>query len=248
MELERHDDVTVVRMRGGKGNAMDARLLSSLIALLREAESAGAKAIVVTGDKQFFSAGLALPSIYDLDRPAMRAFIDLFGEAMLQVLRCEVPVVAAVNGHAIAGGCVLALQCDVRVAAAEGKIGLNEVQLGIGLPAVVVESLRLRVPPTALVQIAVEGTLFTPAEARALGIVDEVVAADAVLPRALERARALAALPGLALAQVRTALRRPALEAIAAHGDADRERWLDTWFSPPARQRIGEVVARLAAR
>src|SRR5215213_6697120 len=194
MEIEQAGEgVALIRLRGGKANAMTREVLEGIIRLVDEVEAApDARAIVVTGVERHFSAGLALPVLLPLGRDEMRAFIDLFGAAMLRVFRAELPVVAAVNGHAIAGGCVLALQCDARLMTdADARIGLNEVRLGIGLPASVVEPLRLAVPASSLARIAVEGALFSPGEALRLGLVDEVVPDAELVDRAVERARAL---------------------------------------------------------
>ncbi len=178
--VERRGEIAVVRMTGVRANAMSAALLDGLIAAMDEVEAGDAQAVVITGTGKVFSAGLALPELIDLERPAMRAFIDRFATAMARVLTCARPVVAAVNGHAIAGGCVLATQCDVRVMAdGDGRIGLNEVQLGIGLPAAVIEPLRARLPATSLAAVALEGRLFTPADALRLGLVDALAPAAA---------------------------------------------------------------------
>jgi enoyl-CoA hydratase len=156
------------------------------------------------------------------------------------------PVVAAINGHAIAGGCVLALMCDVRIMAdGDFKIGLNEVQLGIGLPAIVTEALRIAVPPASLVPLAMQGELVSPARARELGLVHEVVATPELLLHATARARALAANPPAGVRHVKQALRLPARDAIQRYGSELIESWLDTWFSPPARQKLADAVARL---
>jgi enoyl-CoA hydratase len=184
--------------------------------------------------------------LVDLDRATMTTFIGRFGEVMLRVFSCPKPIVAAINGHAIAGGCVLGLQCDWRVmSAGDFKIGLNETQLGIGLPSSVLEPLRAAVGPASLVPIAFEGKLFSPADALALGLVHEVVDADALEARARARAQSLASVPATAVAQVKLGLRRPAIEAIRARAAEETERWLDTWFSPPAQQLLRETVARL---
>jgi enoyl-CoA hydratase len=249
MELEGAGEVTVLRMRGGKANAMSRALLDDLDGAIDALAAGDAAAVVITGYEGFFSGGLALPELIDLDRAAMRAFIDRFGAVMGKILRLPVPVVAAVNGHAIAGGCVLALQCDARLmAAGPGKIGLNEVQIGIGLPASVLEPLRLRVPPTSLAPIALGGHLFTADDAARLGLVDAVVPPAELLDRAIAHAAELARAPRTAYAQVKSALLRPALEAIDRHAGAEREAWLDTWFAPAAQKILRELAARLTSR
>lgn len=246
MRVERLGAVSVVRLEGGKANAMTGELLSGLVRLMDEAEASGAGALVLTGQGRHFSAGLPVPDIIGLERDAMRAFIEAFADAMLRVYRCPLPVVAALNGHAIAGGCVLAMMADYRMGAEGGaKIGLNEVQLGIGLPSIVIEPLRLIVPGSAMLPIAMEGRLLSPHEALELSLIDEVVPQAELETRALTRAEKLAASPGPAFAQVKNALRRPALEAIEQHRAAETERWLETWFSPPARARLEALVGSL---
>src|SRR5215468_8739454 len=170
MNILREEEFAIVRLHAGKANAIDRLFLEKLVGLMDELEASRARAAVLIGYDTYFSAGLSLPSLLPLGRTELRSLIDLFETAMRRVFTCPLPVVAAVNGHAIAGGCVLALQCDARLIA-EGpvKIGLSEVQLGIGLPSSVLESLRFQVPPSSLVPIALEGTLFTPEEAKRLG-------------------------------------------------------------------------------
>jgi enoyl-CoA hydratase len=243
------DGVAVIRLAAGKANAMSVELLDQIQRALDELEASSAVAAVVTGYDRYFSAGLALPQLIDLDRPRMKQFIDRFCRTMARVFQCPLPLVAAINGHAIAGGCVLALQADVRIMAeVDARIGLNEVQLGIGLPAVVVESLRFSVSPRALGPLALEGRLLMPRAALDLGLIDEVIAADALQARAIARARVLGSAPGAGFAQIKAALRRPALETLTRVDAEETERWLDTWFSAPARTRLTETVRRLSAR
>ena len=234
--------VTVLRLDTGKGNAMTSAVLDEIDRMIAGLRGAA----VLVGADRFFSTGLALPALIDLDRDAMRAFITKFSTLMTRVFACPHPIVAAINGHAIAGGCVLALQCDRRVMAeGDAKIGLSETQLGIGLPAAVLEPLRFAVPPSSLVPIAYEGRLFSPHEALELGLVDEV--ATDVLERAVARATELAAVPPRALAQVKTALRAPVLGVIRATAARETEAWLDTWFSPDGQDRLRARAAMLRA-
>ncbi|HJZ88649.1 MAG TPA: enoyl-CoA hydratase/isomerase family protein [Polyangia bacterium] len=248
-ELSVIDGVAWVRLAAGKANAMSSQLLDTIGKRFAELDGSGAAAVVVTGYDRYFSAGLALPTLIGLDRPAMERFIEHWNATMARVLRCPLPVVAAVNGHAIAGGCVLALQADYRIMAdSDAKIGLNEVQLGIGLPAIAAETLRLRVSPRAFGPIALAGQLLAPRRALELGLVDELAAPAELEERAAAQARGLASAPAGGFAQVKAALRRPVDDALARGEAAETERWLDTWFSEAAQARLHAAAQRLGKR
>jgi enoyl-CoA hydratase len=248
VNLEIHDGVALLTMNAGKANAIGSEWLDRMRRLVEEVSQREARALVLTGYETFFSAGLDLPSLVSLSRSEMETFIGRFGDLMLELFLLPLPVVAAVNGHAVAGGCVLALQADVRIMAdRDARIGLNEVALGIGLPAVVVETLRCQVPAASLLPIAVEGKLLSPGEAHALGLVHEVVAGDRLVERALARARELAALPGPAFRHIKGGIRGPIAERMRSAA-RDSERWVDTWVSPEGQERVRAAVARLASR
>jgi enoyl-CoA hydratase/carnithine racemase len=244
------DDIAVLRLEGGKANAMTPDLLETLEHMIDAFERSPAPAAVLVGYDRYFSGGLALTHIIDFDLVEMRDFIEHFSRAMTRVFACEKPIVAAINGHAIAGGCVLALMCDWRIAVDDPavRIGLNETQLGIGLPSIVIESLRIAVPPASIGRIAIEGTLFSPADAHALGLIHQLAPADQLLAQATAKAKAYAALPPVAVAHVKHALRAPSLDAVARTAEAQATRWLETWFSPEAQSRLRATVARLNKR
>jgi enoyl-CoA hydratase len=244
MRIEREGQVAVLRLENGKANAIGPAFIERLDGLL--GQLGDARAAVMIGQGSAFSAGLDLPALIDLDRVAMRPFILRFGAVMMRLFELPIPLVAAVNGHAVAGGCVLALQADVRIGAdREARIGLNETQLGIGLPAVVVETLQWQVPGSSLAAIALEGRLFSPREALQVGILHEVVPEGDLLQRALQRASALAALPPAGVRMVKQSLRRPVAAAIREQESADAERWAETWCSPESQRRLRDAVARL---
>jgi enoyl-CoA hydratase len=248
MKIEIRERVALLAMNAGKANAIGPDWLERMEALLREFAASDAVALVLTGYEGFFSGGLDLPALAPLSRAQMMPFIDRFDAVMLGIFETSRPVVAAINGHAVAGGCVLALQADERLMAdGPGKIGLNEVTLGVGLPVVVIESLRCQVPASALLPIALEAKLFPPREALALGLLQEVVPPGELVERALARARKLGELPAAAFAQVKAGIRGPVAASVrGARGAADR--WLDTWFSAAAQERIGAAVARLSKK
>src|SRR5438270_14052138 len=249
MQLERVGEAMLLRMRAGKANAMGPAWLERMEALLDEALAARARALVITGYEAFFSAGLDLPTLDGLDDRAMGSFMSGFSRTMLRIFELPMPVVAAVNGHAIAGGCVLALQADVRVGArAELRMGLNEVQLGIALPAVVLETLRAQVPPQSLLPIALEGRLFTPQEANALGLLHELVPPDRLEQRATERALELGALPLDAFAAVKRAIRAPIAQRARDLMTQDAAHWAGTWSSEEGRARRRQAIERLSRK
>lgn len=249
MRMERADEVAVLRLDGGKANAMDDAFLDGLDRVFGEFAASDARAAVVTGYSTYFSAGLNLAALAPMSRGELRAFLLKFHRVMLRIFAYPRPVVAAVNGHAIAGGCVLAMQADHRVAA-DGpfRIGLNETQIGLGLPPVVVETMRLRVPARWWNEVMLEGRLFTPAEAHDREIVDAVVAPDRVLDVALDTARRLARVPPAAFAHVKQGLRGPAFDEVSTSASESHEAWLDAWFEPATRRMHAEILAKLAAK
>ena len=242
------DDIALLLLSGGKANAMTVELLDKIEQLVDDFERSPANAAVLTGYERYFSAGLALPALIELDRPAMRAFMDRFARTMLRVYACEKPIVAAINGHAIAGGCVLAMMCDLRVMVDDEqlKIGLNETQLGIGLPPVVLEPLRAQVPPQSLVPVAIRGDLFTPSQAEQHRLVDVIAPKDVFMLVAETNARLLANAGTRAVRQVKRALRAPVIDAISARHSQQGEAWLDTWFSDDAQQRLRAALTRIS--
>ncbi len=252
MRIERDADsdgsgeVAVLHMEGGRANALNVQFLSQLNALLDDVEASGARALVITGYENFFSAGLDLASLEGADRAAVREGLQWLHRLCRRLFTLPLPVVAAINGHAIAGGCVLALQADERIMAqGRARIGLKEVQLGVGLPVVVVEALRAAVAPSSFVPLALEGQLVGPERAAELGLVQRVIGPDELLAAAVARARELAA-PGLGYAHIKASLRAPHAARMDAEWASDLESWLDTWFHEDSVRLRGETVAALA--
>ena len=247
--IERIDDVSVVTMTSSKVNAMDDDFFSDLQAAMAELQSGEPLPIVLTGTRTCFSAGLNLLELYEFDRTTLTAFVDRLGETMLAWFSLPRPTIAAVNGHAIAGGCVLALSCDLRIVSdADIQLGLNEVQVGIPFPSVPLEITRHALSPDRVREVMLTGALYTPTEALSRGLVDEVVEPDALLSRAIAIARTIARDSLPAFATIKTHLVSPALDRIAANRDRVDREFLDVWFGEPARRQMGEVRARLLSR
>ena len=247
--IEQIDDVSIVTMTSNKVNAMDDDFFSDLQAAMADLQSGEPLPVVLTGTGTCFSAGLNLLELYEFDRTTLTAFVDRFSETVLAWFSLPRPTIAAVNGHAIAGGCVLALACDLRIVSdGDAQIGLNEVQVGIPFPGVPFEITRHALPPERIREATLTGALYTPEEARTRGLVDEVVEPEALLTRAVAVARAIAPDSLEAYAAIKAHLLAPALDRIATYRERIDRDFLDVWFSEPARRQMGEVRQRLLAR
>ena len=232
-----------VRLDRGKVNALDEELVDELAACLRRLSGdPGVRSIVLTGTGKFFSFGFDIPAFLGHSREAFLAYLRKFTALYRDLFACPRPVVAALNGHAIAGGCMLALACDARlVSAGKGKIGLNEIAFGSSLFAGSVEMLRHCAGGRNAERIACSGTMYAPEEALALGLVDRVVDAADLLPAAREVARDLGAKDPAAFASVKMLLRGPALEQMARREEASLREFVEIWYSERTRENLGKI-------
>ena len=245
--VEKAGPVAVVRLQAGKANAMNPAFIEAANAALDKTTGAGA--IVLTGYDRFFCAGLDLVTLSEFTRGQLLAFMGQFDRLVLRLFTLPSPVVAAINGHAIAGGCVLALSCDVRIMArGDFRMGLNEIELGLPLPTSALEVARASLPPAHLETLLYGGQLYDPEELNAKGIIDGLVNPETLLSEAQEVAQHLAAKPAIAFAQIKAALRRPFAERIEAAIRGATDRFVEAWFHPEARARIAEARKMLAGR
>ena len=237
-------DIHIIRLEHGKANAIDGRFVSSLSAELDRAIESGKKGVVLTGKEGFFSAGLDLRGL-PVEREEMGAFIDSFETLNRKLLELPLPLVTAVNGHAIAGGCILASTGDVRIGAAGSyKIGVSEVTLGIVFPASAFETMRSTLTPRFVPEVLLGARLLDPDSAVEAGILHRVVAPDRLLVEAEAAARELGEKPPLAFRHSKLALRAPMLERIETTRAESRRLFLETWFSPEVAARREAMLAK----
>ena len=166
--------VAVVRLEHGKVNALDIELCQAISATFTDLDAA---AVVFTGAGRAFSAGVDLWRVVDGGDDYVTAFIPALVDAFAAVFTCELPVVAAINGHAIAGGCILAAACDYRIMAA-GRLGIPEMLVGVPFPATALAIVEHAFGPVAARRLAFTGELLSAGEALARGLVDELAAND----------------------------------------------------------------------
>ena len=217
----------------------NALSIAVLEGVRRDVEALHGEPFLLSGAGDTFCAGLNLKEVATLDEDGMRRLLAALDAAVEALFHHPAPTVAWVNGHAIAGGCVLAMCCDVVVARADPliRIGLNETALGLPFPPKITALARHRLPPGALERALLGASLHPPEEARGLGLVDTVADAAAA---AEERLAQLAALPRAAYALNKRQLRSGALTS--ASTDAVFEEILPVWSSDETRRRAAAAL------
>ncbi len=230
-----------IRMAHPGKNAVSSDLMSWLGS---ELERAGSEPILLTGTADAFCAGLDLKEVARLDLATMERFLRAFDRIVARLFDHPAPVVGALNGHAIAGGCVLALCCDWRVATKEPRtrIGINEVALGACYPPVTVRVVTHRLPAQHRERIVLGAGLVSTADALAIGLVDEL--ADDVEAAARSRLDALSAHPRATYAHTKALLCRGVTSISAEDERRFREQEAPLWVSGEIRARIEAVLKR----
>jgi enoyl-CoA hydratase len=243
LDVEQRSGVTVVRLQHGKVNALDLELLRALTAVMRDLDPNGA--VVITGAGTAFSAGVDLNRIVAGGRPYIQEFLPALSETFLAIFDHPGPVLAAVNGHAIAGGCVIAAACDVRVMSL-GTIGLAELSVGVPFPTAAMEILRHAAGPAAG-YLVLTAALLDASQARSIGLVHDVTGADVLLDSVLDRARQMAQVPAAVFAFSKRQVQQPARDRIAARS-GDEEAVLAMWSSDRTRDAIARYLDTLRQR
>jgi enoyl-CoA hydratase len=232
-----HESVRVIALDRPPANALDESLLDDLQTAVDDAtRSATVRALVLTGTGAFFSAGfdLRVPRRELDDARRMR---ELYRDAHLALLACPKPTVAMVNGHAIAGGLVLALACDYRLGVAgDYRIGLNEVAIGSSFPKVAFEIVRLRLTHAQASELLLGASLYpVDRHAARLGVLDELLPAATFNDTVLRRAARLAAFPREAYAHTKTALVADAVARVRAETPAQADATAAVWMTDESR-------------
>jgi enoyl-CoA hydratase len=232
------DGVTTVRFDHPPVNALDLDLLDDIIVTMRGLDGP----VVLTGAGRCFSAGVDLRAILDGGADYTDRFMTALSAAFLAVFDHPAPVVAAINGHAIAGGCVFAMAADMRLMSG-GTIGLTELAVGAMFPMSALEICRHAMGPSAS-QAALGAGTVDVSTAAALGWVDEVVTDDELLPRATALAYELGQYAPAAYAVTKEQLHRPARIAIDAGADTD-DVVRASWMSEETHARIAAYLKSL---
>ena len=230
LHTETTDGLTTLRLAHGKASALDLEFLRALRSACGEFARSDARALLLTGTGSIFSAGVDLRRLVEGGRDYAAEFLPELEGLLLDLFACEKPVVAALNGHAIAGGCALALAADLRLlAAGRATLGVPELAVGVPFPPSVIEVVRFALPPQHARVLLLGARVVGADEALLRGLVDEVVPADELPARALAAARAMAAIPSPSFALSKRQLRAPALERMRERSAAMADAMLEAW-------------------
>ncbi|HEX3338408.1 MAG TPA: enoyl-CoA hydratase/isomerase family protein [Pseudolabrys sp.] len=241
--------VAVLTMMHGKVNALDIEFCHAIADRLIDLRKSDAKAVVLTGQGGIFSAGVDLKRLSEGGADYIRQFLPSLHHLYETVFFHPKPVVAAVNGHAIAGGCVLACCADRRIMAqGVGRIGVTEILVGVPFPALAFEIVRFAVPPRYLPEFTLSGATYVSDEALRRGWVDEIAEPEDLLEDAMAVARELSLLSPAAFTQTKRQIRQPVIERLQASGAATDKAVTEIWTAPATLTYIRDYVARTLKR
>lgn len=241
------DHLALLTLDRGRSNALNREMITELNDMLNNISADPLIAgVIITGKENFFSAGLDLIELYNYSEEEAESFWHLFLKFIANITAFKKPLVAAINGHSPAGGCVIALACDYRVMA-EGKaiIGLNEVPVGIIVPNSIFSLYAFWLGKANASRSLLEGKLFTPEEALQIGLVDELVNPASILTAAERRIRKYMGMERNTWEQSKLNIRQDLIAATNADQTAALKEMLKQWWSPATRNILKTIIDNL---
>lgn len=244
VEFEVVDNVAVLKLNRGVTNAINMDLAVELSSAVEEVRRSRLRALVLTSSNdRFFSIGFDVPELIDIARREFLEFYHAFNQLCLNLYTLPKPTIAAITGHAIAGGCILTLCCDYRYIGQGRKLmGLNEIKLGLPIPYFADRTLRQIVGDRAATEILYTGEFYPPEKALEMKLVDEVLPPDQVLQRAIEKVGAIGKLPDKAFAVLKENRTREISNEFLRNFEEELVTFVDFWFSDEAQERLREAI------
>lgn len=245
IDLKAQAGIAVLTLMHGKANALDIEFCEALATQFVALRGSDTKAVVITGQGKMFSAGVDLKRLSEGGADYIRQFLPVLHKLYDAVFFHPKPVVAAINGHAIAGGAVLAACADRRIMAREGgRIGVTEMLVGVPFPALAFEIVRFAVPQRYLAEFTLGGATYATDAALQRGWIDEIAEPEELLEDAVAVAQELAMLSPPAFTQTKMQIRQDVTERMAQSGIATDEAVTGIWTAPATLANIRDYVAR----
>lgn len=246
VEVSREEGLAIVTLARGKVNALNETLVEELRACLEElAADEQCRAIVITGRGKFFSFGFDIPEFLSYSPKDFTRYLTKFSDLYTYLFLHLKPVVAALNGHTVAGACMLATACDYRVMVdGKAKISLNEITFGASVFAGAVEMLKACVGHRNAEMILCTGSMYSADEALGLGLIDKKTSEEGLMEEAKRVARDLGRRDQRPFSSIKRLLRKPiAEEIVKREADSIRE-FVDIWYSEKTWKQVQEVKIR----
>lgn len=246
VHLEVREGIVTVRLERGKVNALNEQVVDELAGALRVLEADPAmRGVLLTGTGKFFSFGFDIPEFLGTPKADFARYLRKFTGLYRELFVHPRPVMAALNGHAVAGGCMLASACDGRVMAKENaKIGLNEIGFGSSLFAGSLELLRFWVGDRRAQEIVYGGALYGAEQALAFGLIDAAVSESELLDEARRRLHQLAGKSPAAFSSIKRLLRQPVAEEMQRREEASIQEFVEIWYSKETRAELEKIKIR----
>ena len=244
INTEIKDSIAIIQMNHGKVNAIDIELFGALQHALSEIKNSPVKAVVLTGSGKAFSAGVDLFRLLNSGTDYIRSFVKVLCDGLETLFFFPKPVIAAVNGHAVAGGCIMTCACDYRIGVSDGMtIGVTELLVGVPFPAIALEIVRFAAAPQYLQQIVYSGKTYLADDAVRVGLLDEVVTREKLIEQAMIAASRFAELPADAFAITKRRLREPLRHKVKMLPE-EEQQVMEQWCSPQTHQTIRAYLDR----
>ncbi|HXY90055.1 MAG TPA: enoyl-CoA hydratase/isomerase family protein [Xanthobacteraceae bacterium] len=245
IDISLEGNVAVATMRHSKANAMDIEFCEAIAARFEELKQSKAKAVVLVGEGKIFSAGVDLVRALEGGADYFHRFLPALSKAFITAFFFPKPLVAAVNGHAIAGGCVLACCADRRLMAkGTARIGIPELLVGVPFPTIALEVMRFTIAARFIQDVFLTGATYLPEEALPRGLADEIVEPGDLMRRAIAAAEHFAAIRTEAFAITKLQLRQPVADRCVSETQRFEAAVNELWSAPEAFERIRAYVSR----
>lgn len=246
IELSLKDGIATVTLNRPKVNAINEQAVSELRDVFGElASDTRVRAVILTGRGSFFSFGFDIPGFMDYPKEAFHRFVMSFSDLVRRIFVFPKPVIAALNGHTVAGGCILAIACDRRVmVTGKAKIALNEITLGASVFTSIAEILRFTVGSRSAQHLLYSGKMNSAEEALALGLVDEAHTEEGLDDAVLRCARDLAERDAEAFGSIKRLLRKDVLDRIERDEKGSVSDFVDIWYSQNTWEKLKKIEIR----
>jgi enoyl-CoA hydratase/carnithine racemase len=247
VQIERQQEVAILKLARGVTNAINFEMIAELSAALRavqdDPEVSGL--VLTSANQKFFSIGLDIPWLFPLSREDFTDFYKAFNRLCVDLFTLPKPTVAAVTGHATAGGCILVLCCDYRFLSEGRKLmGLNEIKLGVPIPYPADRIARHLLGDRIARDITETGDFYEGEKLLQLGMADGILGSEELLGAAIEKVRSLGADHPAAFARIKANRTGLVAEEIHARLDERERQFVELWYSPACRRRLKEAIEK----